>query len=641
MLSIRSSGHLNRFLSALWSGLLMVCLATSVMGQVGANDMETGDVEGDSINQVIASITDSTRKLATLQEIYTPLIYDDPQACIRYARQALEIAVLLGDFEAEVDALQTIAWVYQGLNYLDLALDRSLKAEQICKTNGLEEPLGNIYNTLGSIEYGTGNLKEAIDYFRRSLEIRRKFGPESSVAASLNNIGLLSMETEELDTARQYLQEALVLYKEIGFERGEITVMGNLGDLARIEENYGEARSSFQSAIDQAEGASLADLEFTLQHALAITERDAGNQGQARRLLEEIVDSTEGSDPLSAMVYGELAAMAEKNGDLRKALNYLKLQSAINDSLKVRERDDQLESVQTLNKISLEEQEIQFQQQQDALTKDAKLKRAQLVSGLYLIGALALLVVAITLFMRFREHRRLSQRLSVEVEERTRDLIHANSELNTFIYQSSHDLRGPINTIMGLQQLLEGGTVETAQVANMLDRKVRQLEKGQRSLVHSMELRNRKLESTVVNIKELVSEVVKQIVQGKEARNVKFQLDIEDQLTYQTDPWVLSVLLEHLVDNAVVFSSGKSKPRVRIGAKTTGETLELTIEDNGIGMTDEVKRQATKMFYRGSNRSTGNGLGLYNVQLAVDLLQGELHFEGTPGGGATIRIILA
>ncbi len=166
-------------------------------------------------------------------------------------------------------------------------------------------------------------------------------------------------------------------------------IKNTLADLARIEENYGEARSSFQSAIDQAEGASLADLEFTLQHALAITERDAGNQGQARRLLEEIVDSTEGSDPLSAMVYGELAAMAEKNGDLRKALNYLKLQSAINDSLKVRERDDQLESVQTLNKISLEEQEIQFQQQQDALTKDAKLKRAQLVSGLYLSGQYA------------------------------------------------------------------------------------------------------------------------------------------------------------------------------------------------------------------------------------------------------------
>ncbi len=144
-----------------------------------------------------------------------------------------------------------------------------------------------------------------------------------------------------------------------------------------------------------------------------------------------------------------------------------------------------------------------------------------------------------------------------------------------------------------------------------------------------------------MNIRELVDGVIKPFRQEKAASKVDFQFDIENGLTYQTDSWVLSILLEHLVDNAVVFSAEKNRPRVRIGARMKGETLELSVEDNGIGMTDEVKNQATKMFYRGSNRSTGNGLGLYNVQLAVDLLEGELHFEGTPGGGTTVRVTLA
>lgn len=627
MVLFRFIQHPRCFCAAILCGLLLLCFPSGIKADTG----------NDSLAKVLESIVDSSAKLATLQEIYTPLIYDDPQSCIRYARQALDIAVGLGDYEAEVDALQTIAWVYQGLNYLDLALDRSLKAEGICKTRGLEEPLGNIYNTLGSIEYGSGNPNEAINYFRRSLVIRRKFGPQSKVAASLNNIGMLSMEIEELDTARHYLNEALELYKEIDFERGEITVMGNLGDLDRMEKDFDAARSYFGNAILQAKEASLSDLEHTLQHALAITERDAGNRREARRLLEEIVDSTEGEDPLSAMVFGELAAMAEERGDLNKALTYLKLQAEIKDSLKAWEREDQLASVQTVNKISLEEKEIEFQEQQDALTKDAKLKRAQLVSGLYLVGALALLIVAITLFMRFREHRRLNRRLSVEVEERTDELLRANSELNTFIYQSSHDLRGPINTIMGLQQLLEGGTVETEQVANMLDRKVRQLEKGQRSLVHSMELRNRALSKTPVDIRELVADVIKNVRQGNRADKVDFQFDIQKG-TYSTDPWVISVLLEHLIDNAIVFSSEKRKARIRIGARILEDGLEMEISDNGIGMTEEVRQNATKMFYRGSNISTGNGLGLYNVQLAVDLLRGHLRFEGTPGKGTTIRL---
>lgn len=596
---------------------------------------------GDSLLQAMETTVDSSQKLALLQEIYQPLIYDDPQSCIRYARQALEIAEGLNDFEGEVDALQTIAWVYQGLSYLDLALDRSLRAERICKAKGLEEPLGNIYNTMGSIEYGNNNAVGAIDYFRRSLEIRRKFGPQSSVAASLNNIGLLSMETEELDTAREYLSSALGLYSEIDFKRGEITVMGNLGDLFRMEKDFNQARDQFQEAIDKADAASLEDLVVSLSYALAVTEKEAGNRARSRNLLEAIVDSSDRGNPLNAIVYGELAGMAEEKGELKKALTYLKIQSEINDSLKARERIDQLESVQTINKISLEEKELEFKEQQDALSQEEQLKRAQLVSGLYLLGAIFLLVIAVTLFLRFREHRRLSQRLSVEVEDRTEALVKANTELNTFIYQSSHDLRGPINTIMGLQQLLEDGSLETPQVATMLDRKVRQLEKGQRSLVHSMELRNREPTISPVKIRELLADVLKRIREDNASRTVDFQFDIENGLIFPIDPWVLAVTLEHLIDNAVVFQSNERNSWVKIGARVKGASLEISISDNGIGMSDEIRQHACQMFYRGSNQSTGNGLGLYNVQLAIDLLGGSIQFEGFPGKGTTVRAVFS
>ncbi len=595
----------------------------------------------DSLLLIMKSTVDSSQKLSLLQEIYQPLIYDDPQSCIRYARQALEIAEDLRDFEGEVDALQTIAWVYQGLSYLVLALDRSFRAEHICKSKGLEEPLGNIYNTMGSIEYGNNNLRGAIDYFRRSLVIRRKFGPQSSVAASLNNIGLLSMETEEMDTAREYLTAALGLYKEIDFERGEITVMGNLGDLFRMEKDFNQARSQFQEAIDKAHTASLEDLVVSLNYALAVTEKEAGNLTQSRYLLEAIVDSSDRENPLNAIVYGELAGMAEEKGELKKALTYLKIQSEINDSLKARERVDQLESVQTINKISLEEKELEFKEQQDALSQEEQLKRAKLVSGLYLLGAIFLLVIAVTLFLRFREHRRLSRRLSVEVEDRTEALVKAHSELNTFIYQSSHDLRGPINTIMGLQQLLEDGSLETTQVATMLDRKVRQLEKGQRSLVHSMELRNREARRSLVDIRELLADVLKRIREDSASRSVDFRFDIESGLIFPIDPWVLAVTLEHLIDNAVVFRSNERNPWVKIGARLKGTSLEISISDNGIGMSDEVREHACQMFYRGSNQSTGNGLGLYNVQLAIDLLRGSIGFEGIPGKGTTVRVVFS
>ena len=67
-----------------------------------------------------------------------------------------------------------------------------------------------------------------------------------------------------------------------------------------------------------------------------------------------------------------------------------------------------------------------------------------------------------------------------------------------------------------------------------------------------------------------------------------------------------------------------------------GENLEIRISDNGIGIKDDIRNQIFNMFYRGSEKSTGNGLGLYIVQKTVNKINGKIDINTGDTGSTFI-----
>jgi signal transduction histidine kinase len=83
------------------------------------------------------------------------------------------------------------------------------------------------------------------------------------------------------------------------------------------------------------------------------------------------------------------------------------------------------------------------------------------------------------------------------------------------------------------------------------------------------------------------------------------------------------------------------KPHITIRAYQQIHDMVIEVEDNGEGIREEAKANVFEMFFRGSERSTGNGLGLYITKKAVDKLNGKISFERlSDSGGTRFKIVI-
>jgi len=594
----------------------------------------------DSLKTIVETTQSDTVKLQAMKLIYMNFIYSDPEKCIRHARESVVLSHQLDAYEFETHALLAISQIYQSLHYQQLGIQYCMEAKRICEGRDYEEGLSNVYNSLGAIKYSQEQPDSALYYFQKSLKIRRSLSFELDVAGSLNNIGLIKIDLESYSDAQQYLLESFGMYASLGHARGAVSTLSNLGEVAREIEDFDLSRQYLSDGIDRAMAGDIHDLVPILEFQLARTELDDGNVDLGRQEFKRL--EGEGELPVAYVqeLHEMMADLAKKDGDFETAFDRMEILRALDDSLQLAQTEEQLSSARMLNRITLEEQEMEFNDRQEAIAESEENKRSRLIFWLFIMGISFSLLLAAILFIRGREQRKLSQKLTHEIEEQTVELRRAISELNTFIYRSSHDLRGPINTIQGLQVLLESDSIPKEKVSEMLGRKIGQLEKGQRHLVQSMEFRNRVPELEIVNVHELVHDVVQRLKTHYQDQMIDVQIDFPGTSLFMTDAWVMSQVVEYLLDNAIVFSDSSVDSWCSIKMRRDEKNMYMMVEDNGIGMPEEVRNKAKEMFFRGSNASRGNGLGLYNADLGIEMLRGTLEIKPRSEGGTMISLVV-
>jgi two-component system, OmpR family, sensor kinase len=103
-------------------------------------------------------------------------------------------------------------------------------------------------------------------------------------------------------------------------------------------------------------------------------------------------------------------------------------------------------------------------------------------------------------------------------------------------------------------------------------------------------------------------------------------------------PGAVEQILDNLIDNAVNASPVGATITARI--TPTIDSYELTITDQGLGLTDEQKAQATRRFWRADTTRPGTGLGLAIVDALASASGGSVALADAPGGGLTVTVSL-
>lgn len=262
----------------------------------------------------------------------------------------------------------------------------------------------------------------------------------------------------------------------------------------------------------------------------------------------------------------------------------------------------------------------------------------------------------IGVFINIDENKKMSQRLQQQ-QDTLRDAFEAAKQANVaktnFLNNMSHDIRTPMNAIIGFTNLAKSHIEEKEQVKGFL-------EKISTSSEHLLELINdvldmSRIESGKVVIEEKetsiseITESLKQLVQQFiKSKSLEFVVDTskvkEDSIL--CDKLRLNQILINLLSNAVKFTPAGGRIVLQIVQKAKSENgtapFEFAVQDNGIGIAKEFVGKIFEPFEREKSSTVsgiqGTGLGLAITKNLVNLMHGTIAVESEEGHGTTFTL---
>jgi len=231
--------------------------------------------------------------------------------------------------------------------------------------------------------------------------------------------------------------------------------------------------------------------------------------------------------------------------------------------------------------------------------------------------------------------------LAKEIDKKNKYLEKANSELDRFVYSTSHDLRSPLMSILGLIDIakVEPDKQKVYEYLDLMRNRVDKLDLFINDIIHYS--RNLRVDPEIepVNIDELISTIIEDHKFTEYAKEIQFIMDIDRHEDVKTDRMRLSVILNNLINNAIKYhDKSKDQAKVFLDVKKINGTMEISVKDNGVGIKQEDQKKIFEMFYRGSSRSNGSGLGLYIAQEMVSKLNGTIEVTSEFGKGTEFSI---
>ena len=244
---------------------------------------------------------------------------------------------------------------------------------------------------------------------------------------------------------------------------------------------------------------------------------------------------------------------------------------------------------------------------------------------------------------RIKKELRIKIDTERELKARNKELKKKTEELDKFVYSISHDIRSPITSILGLIDIMriELRDQLAQDYADKIGESIDKLIQYIDHLLSYWANEREGINIEPIDFEDVVQEAVafSRGIDGADKVLVNVELDIAQP--FNSDKRRITLILRNLIRNGVEYRSSKSsQPFINLKIRNVQDHLDIEIEDNGEGMDQEKQNSIFDMFYRGSNKSQGCGLGLYITREAIKKLGGDVAVKSMPGHGTSFFISL-
>jgi signal transduction histidine kinase len=219
-----------------------------------------------------------------------------------------------------------------------------------------------------------------------------------------------------------------------------------------------------------------------------------------------------------------------------------------------------------------------------------------------------------------------------------------NSELDNFIYRTSHDIRGPLVTLKGVCNvaLLDVKDDVALDYLKKLDATSTKLNVILTRLLIVNKINQWELEAALIDCADLINQIIETEKINGIPDNMIIEHEIDRDIKLYSDRFLLMLVVENLIDNAIKFynDSPRVSPFVKIKIHQEGDQVKMIVIDNGIGVNSSDQNQIFHLFTRASDRSETGGIGLYLSKMAAARLGGEVILANTSPSGSEFHLIL-
>ncbi len=264
--------------------------------------------------------------------------------------------------------------------------------------------------------------------------------------------------------------------------------------------------------------------------------------------------------------------------------------------------------------------------------------------------------------LAFKIQQDATDRLEVKVRQRTEQLSKTNeelqatletnklqtqiiedknAELDAFFYRISHDLKGPISSLLGLSTLAKMD-VSDEKALLYIDKQQQQVERLNNiitGLINLTKLNHAELQRSKIDFEKMVDGCIVSFNGLPNFSKISFHKQIQKEVDFYSEWTLLNAVLQNLIENAIKYSN-EDNPFVRISITSENGFIVIEVADNGHGIAEEHQPKIFEMFYRATHHASGSGLGLYILKRSVDRLKGSVELKSSNGSGSVFIIRL-
>jgi PAS domain S-box-containing protein len=221
------------------------------------------------------------------------------------------------------------------------------------------------------------------------------------------------------------------------------------------------------------------------------------------------------------------------------------------------------------------------------------------------------------------------------------ELSERNFELDQLMYKTSHDLRSPLSSILGLVNLANLDPNNHLTYLNKIEGRIKKLDEFIRSMLNYARVNRGEIHFEQINLRELIQDCIRELDHLENFGSVKTEVGVShENHVFKSDPLRMRIIIGNIISNAYKYYNPGVKSKLKIEATLNPMFAEIIIRDNGIGIKREHLKKIFDMFYRATEKSQGSGLGMYIVKQAIDKLKGSIRVKSTFGKGTTIKIVV-